>query len=148
MRMKGITLVELLLIISIITLLTLIVIPHIDITKYWLISNSRVLRDDIRNVRYLNMSEGKNLKILLGNNEYVIVENGIEEKRVVFKSDFKLVHNFKNGNIYFSHIGSPQQGGTIRIISNKKNQYCEITIVPATGRVLLKDEIFKGYTKH
>jgi len=148
MRMKGITLVELLLIISIITLLTLIVIPHIDITKYWLISNSRVLRDDIRNVRYLNMSEGKNLKILLGNNEYVIVENEIEKKRVVFKSDFKLVHNFKNGNIYFSHIGSPQQGGTIRIISNKKNQYCEITIVPATGRVLLKDEIFKGYTKH
>lgn len=142
---KGVTLIELLLVLAIISMIILITVPRIKTTNYWLKSNSKMLRDDIRYIRYMKMVEGKNCKILLGYDHYCVVENGRERKRVVIENDLKIVHNFYDGNVYFSHIGSPNQGGTIKIIDDKTNKYCEITIVPATGRVLLKNQIFEGY---
>ncbi|MFA5524046.1 MAG: type II secretion system protein [Tissierellales bacterium] len=144
---KGMTLIELLLVISILALSLTIVIPHIERRDYNLMTSSRMLRDDIRNVRYIRMTEGKNYSISLEGVQYTIKEGVKVVKRVKLEKDFKITHNFTGGNISFNHNGSPSYGGTITIFDNKKNNYCEITIVPATGRILLINEIFKGYIK-
>lgn len=148
---RGMTLIELLLVISIIALSLSIAIPKIERRNYHLMTSSRMLRDDIRNVRYMKMVEGKNLKISLERNQYSVMENSKVVKRVKLEKDFKITYtdNFKGGDIIFGYNGVPTYGGgTITIFDDRANKYCEITIVPATGRILLKNEIFKGYNKN
>ncbi len=145
------TLIELLLVISIIALSLSIVIPKIERRDYHLMTSSRMLRDDIRNVRCMKMVEGKNLKISLEKNQYKVIENVRVLKIVKLEKDFKITYteNFKGGDIIFGYNGAPTYGGgTITIFDDRVNKYCEITIVPATGRILLKNEIFKGYNKN
>jgi len=142
---SGMTLVELLVVLSIIAIVTSMLIPKIERRDYYLLTSSRMLRDEIRTIRYMKMTEGKNYRILLGDNRYVIFENNKPVKDVKLEKNLKIAHNISGGNIYFSHIGAPLKSGTIRIIDDETNNYCEITIVPATGRVLLKNQIFEGY---
>lgn len=147
---SGMTLIELLLVISILAISLSIVMPKIERRDYHLMTSSRMLRDDIRNIRYMKMAEGKNLKISLESNQYKVIENLKVIKRVQLEKDFKITYTetFKGGDISFSYNGAPTcGGGTITIFDNKKNKYCEITIVPATGRILLKDEIYRGYIR-
>lgn len=143
----GMTLIELLLVISIIAISLSIVIPRIERRDYHLITSSRMLRDDIRSIRYSKMVEGKNLRISLEKNQYKILEGVKIIKKVKLEKDFKITYSstFKTGDIIFGYNGAPTYGGgTITIFDDKANKYCEITIVPATGRILLKNEIFEG----
>ncbi|SCG83299.1 hypothetical protein DW1_1729 [Proteiniborus sp. DW1] len=139
---KGMTLIELILVISILALLVAIIMPKIERRDYYLMTISRTLRDDIRNIRYMKMTEGKSYLISLEGTQYTIKEGYKVIKRVKLEKDFKMTSNFPKGEIYFTYNGSPNCGGTITIFDNKKNKYCEITIVPSTGRILLKDEFF------
>ena len=77
----------------------------------------------------------------------IICMHNTPVKEVKLEKSFKIVHNISGGDIYFRDIGAPLKSGTIRILDNETNKYCEITIVPATGRVLLKNRIFEGYIK-
>ncbi|WP_352420016.1 type II secretion system protein [Proteiniborus sp.] len=146
----GMTLIELLLVISILALSLSIIIPKIERRDYHLMTNSRMLRDDIRSIRYIKMVEGKNVKISLEKTQYTIMENVRVIKRVRLEKDYKITYTdtFKGGDIIFGYNGAPTYGGgTITIFDNRTNKYCEITVVPATGRILLKKEIFKGKSK-
>lgn len=139
---SGMTLIELILVISIFALSLSIVIPKIERRGYHLMTSSRMLRDDIRYVRYIKMVEGKSYKISLEGNQYTVMENARILKKVKLEKDFKLTYseNFRGGDIVFSYTGSPSNGGgTITIFDNRTNKYCEITIVPDTGRILLKN---------
>lgn len=148
---KGITLIELLLVISILTLSISIIIPKFERRDYHLTTLSRMLRDDLRYIRFAKMVEGKNYFISLEEKQYTIRESTKIIKRVKLEKDFKIMHNFSNStsvNISFSYKGAPTLGGgTITIFDDKRNRYCEITIVPDTGRILLKDQIFVSYGK-
>ncbi len=143
----GMTLIELLFVISILSISLAIIIPKIERRDYYLMTSARALRDDIRSIRYLKMTEGKSYLISLEGTQYTIKEGHKVIKRVKLEKDFKITNNFPKGEVYFSYNGSPNSGGTVTIFDNKKNKYCEITIVPATGRILLIDEIFEGYSK-
>lgn len=146
----GMTLIELLLVISIIALSLSIVIPKIERRDYKLMTSSRMLRDDIRTVRYEKMVEGKNIKILLEKSQYSVMKNLKVIKRVKLEKDYKITYTntFKGGDIIFGYNGAPTYGGgTITIFDDRTNKYCEITIIPATGRILLKKEVFEGYNK-
>lgn len=146
---SGMTLIELLLVISILAISLAIVTPKIDRRDYYLMTSSRALRDDIRNVRYMKMTEGKSYLISLEGTQYTVKEGTKVIKRVILEKDFKITNNFPRGEISFTYNGAPTYGGgTITIFDNKKNKYCEITIVPATGRILLKNEINKGYSNN
>lgn len=145
---RGMTLIELLLVISILAISLAIVMPKIERRDYYLMTSSRMLRDDIRNVRFMRITEGKNYYVSLESSQYTIKEGVKVIKRVKFEQDFKISHNFTRGDISFTYNGAPTYGGgTITMFDNKKNKYCEITIIPATGRILLKNEIYKGYIK-
>lgn len=146
---NGMTLIELIFIIAIISLLFSLVLPKIEERDNYLLSISRVLRDDIRYIRYLRMTEGKNIKISLERDKYKIMEGVKVIKKIELKKDFKIVHSstFRSGNIFFGYNGVPAYGGgTITIFDNKTNRHCQITVVPSTGRILLKDEIYDGYS--
>ncbi|MGF7056993.1 pilus assembly FimT family protein [Brassicibacter mesophilus] len=145
---RGMTLIELLVVLSLLAIIASMVIPKIDRRDYFLMASSRMLRDDIRSIRYMKMTEGKNYKISLEYNRYVISRNSIQVKDVKLEKNFKIVHNISGGNVWFSYIGAPLQSGTIRVLDDETNRYCEITIVPATGRILLKNQIFEGYIKN
>lgn len=142
----GMTLIELILVVSILAIIFSLIFPKIERRNYHLMTYSRMLRDDIRNARYMSMVEGKIHKIILEPYQYKIVENTRELKVVKLEKDFRISHNFSKGDIMFNYNGTPiPGGGTIKIFDNKLNKYTEITVIPATGRVLLKREISKGY---
>ena len=149
---KGMTLMELLLVIAILALFISIVMPKVERRDFHLITCSKMLRDDLRYIRFAKMAEGKNYFISLEEKQYTVKESAKIIKRVKLEKDFKIMHNFSNSgsvNLSFSYKGAPTLGGgTITIFDDKRNRYCEITIVPDTGRILLKDQIFALHSKN
>jgi len=136
---EGLTIIELIVVIGMLSLLMSIALPKIDNSDYKLMEIAKTLRDDIRYVRYMKMTEGENLRVLLQKSKYSILEGTRKIKEVNLGSNFSLNQNFKDNQIAFSFNGAPStSGGTITLINNTNGKYCEITVVPGTGRVLLK----------
>jgi len=141
----GLTLIELIIVIGMLSLLMMIVLPKIDTSNYKLIEISKNLRDDIRYIRYMAMTEGDNLRIVFQRNRYLILEGSKTVKEVRLDSNFSLYQNFRDSMVYFSYNGAPStSGGTITVVNND-GRYTEITVVPGTGRVLFKNQINDGY---
>lgn len=142
---KGLTLIELICIIGLLSILMIILIPKLYTNNIILMNYSKQLCSDIRNIRFTKMVEGEQYQIRFNASYYYVLKGTKVIKKVSFNNNIKLNHNFIGNYIRFSHTGAPNRGGTIKIINNNNNDYTEITIVPASGRVLLKDEIFEGY---
>lgn len=143
---KGLTIVELIVVIGALSLLLSIALPRLDTSTYKLLEASKILRDDIRYVRYMKMTEGQNLRIFFQRNKYVLLEGTKVVKEVKLKSGFSLYQNFKDSQIAFSFNGAPSaSGGTAALVSDMDKKYCEITVVPGTGRIILKNKVYFGY---
>jgi len=143
---KGLTIVELVVVIGILSLVLSIVLPRLDTGTYRLLAASKTLRDDIRYVRYMKMTEGQNLRILFQRKKYHLLQGTKVVKEVTLESDFSLYQNFKDGQIAFSFNGGPStSGGTATLVNNKDKKYCEVTVVPGTGRIILKNQVYNGY---
>lgn len=134
------TLVELVVGISIIVLITTLCFPKVSIEKYQVNSFVKQLCSDIRYVRNINMMGNTNAHVYLEKNS-----EGISFKLNENRKDIKQVHLPKDCNIQFTRPiikfktdGTPLYSGTtIKIIY--KNSETEITIVPISGRVLIKE---------
>ena len=143
---KGITLVELIVTIGALTLLFSMTVPKISKGRFYLLTVSRELRNDIRNIRYEKMAEGRNYKIAFEKRAYRLSEGPKIKKKVQLAKGYYIAQNFKDGEILFAYSGAPAtSGGTIYIIDEDTNRHCEITVVPDTGRVLFKDRVLEGY---
>ncbi|MGI5998826.1 MAG: pilus assembly FimT family protein [Lutispora sp.] len=137
---EGLTVIELIVVIGMLSLLMTFSLPKIDTSNYKLMEISKALRDDIRYVRYIKMTEGENLRVFFQKTKYSILEGTKKVKEVSLGSKFSLYQNFKDSQIAFSFNGAPStSGGTITLVNNTNGKYCEITVVPGTGRVLLKN---------
>ena len=138
---KGVTLIELVIILALLGILAGITVPSMDWSNYYLRTQARQLCAEIRNVRVLRMTEGVDYKVSL-NRDFYQINNGIKQvKKVNMLSNYKIYYN--NQEITFNYnSGAPDKGDTITIKNVKNGRSMEITIVPASGRVLLKDEIF------
>jgi prepilin-type N-terminal cleavage/methylation domain-containing protein len=144
---KGLTIVELIVVIAVLGLLFSFVIPKIDKNPYYLLSTSKVLRNDIRSIKYLTMTEGTYIRILFEKYSYKILEGPKQKSLVKMNKGYKIIQNFKENTIVFNYNGTPLTGGgTILILDESTKKYCEITVVPATGRILMKNKIYKGYS--
>lgn len=143
MNKKGFTLIELILVMAILGIIMGLVIPSFKFGNYYLKSLSKELYSDIRYVRMLNMTEGSDYKIYLGDGLYKI-SSGIKDIKVVnIRPEYKLFP--PREYISFSPQGAPvYKEKTITIKNMKNGNYMEMTIVPASGRVLLKDEIYSS----
>jgi len=143
---NGLTIIELIVVIGILSLLTSIALPNIDASNYELMEISNSLRDDIRYVRYMKMTEGDNFRVFFQRTKYTILEGSKKIKEVKLKNRYSLYQNFIGSQIAFSFNGAPStSGGTIYLVNDDNGRYCEITVVPGTGRILLKNKIYNGY---
>lgn len=134
------TLVELVVTISFITIISTLCFPKENISKYQINSFTKQLCSDIRYVRKNNMLGCNDTYIYYKNNNgthsYILRQESKDVKEISLPKDVQLLYT--RGKILFKKDGSPQQlGTTIKIIS--KDIKREITIVPVSGRVLLKE---------
>ncbi|AOT68169.1 type II secretion system protein [Geosporobacter ferrireducens] len=138
-KQKGYTLIELVLVVSLMSLLTSIAAPRMDKTFFNMKVYSRELCADIRYIRLMKMTEGGAYRILLHEEYYRVLNGSKELKTVELPKHMQLLYPAQV--IRFNQNGAPSWSGTISVRDKKSGRYYEITIVPASGRVLLKDEI-------
>lgn len=144
---KGFTIVELIVTIGFLSLLLSMVILKYDRQPHYLLADSKVLRDDLRKIKYLTMTEGdSNIKIVFDKYSYSIREGSKIKEKIYLNPGFKLNNNFEDNTVSFAYSGSPSNGGgTVSVFDELSKKYCEITVVPGTGRILLKNTICEGY---
>lgn len=142
---KGFTLIELIVVMAALAMLLSLAVPRIQKGSSDLLATSKTLRDEIRYARYMKMTEGKNYRLVFQEHSYILSEGPKRIKEVVIDKDLSIHENFKGSEVSFSFNGSPSSnGGTITISNKVSKKYCKITVVPATGRILLKNKIFNG----
>ncbi len=144
---SGLTLIELIIVLAILSILVSLIVPKIDSTNYRLKTEARLLCNEIRDLRLKNMTESLLYKIYIHSDNYQLHEGPSQLKRWDVESGIKISDNFGDENISYTKLsfnnnGAPNYSGTITIKDINSGKYMEITIVLATGRVLLKDEIY------
>ena len=133
------TLVELVISISIILLISTLCFPKLNINKYKIDLFTKQLCSDIRYIRNENMLGNLNAYIYYNNdkiNSYIVRNDGKDLKKVTLPKETKL--SYDQSRIRFKRDGTPDPKGQTIIIYNKDVKK-EITIVPVSGRVLLKE---------
>jgi len=135
-----VTLVELVITMSIVLLISTLCFPKDNIEKYQLNSFTKQLCSDIRYVRNINMMGNTNTYLYLDNNgecsSFTLNENKKNIKQVYLPKEYKI--EYTRPMVKFKADGTPYPSGTtIKIIY--KNRKKEITIVPISGRVLIKE---------
>lgn len=142
---KGITLIELIVVIATLAMLFSLVIPNMQKKSTELLTTSKMVRDEIRYIRYMKMTEGKNYRLVFQEHSYILNEGPKRIKEVIINKDLTINQNFIGSEVFFSFNGAPSSnGGTITISNKISKKYCKITVVPATGRILLKNKIYSG----
>lgn len=138
------TLVEVVIGIGIIMTILMISFPKEKSQKYEMDSFARQLVGDIRYVRSVN-SNG-NLSVFLenistqDNPRYVIKENTDIVKTVYLPKNSSL--SYPSSTIKFKSDGTLSSKGET-IIIDSKDRKIKITIIPFSGRVLLKEDMYE-----
>jgi len=139
-----VTLVEVLLGITLLALICTISFSKINLDNYKVNSFIRQLNSDIRYVRMVNKLGNSKVYIVFTTKNnckgYILMENGNTSKGVFLPKNINL--NYSESKILFDNKGSFYMGGTTINIGKDKD-YTEITIVPVSGRVLIKEGIYK-----
>jgi len=139
-----VTLVEVVIGIGIIMTILMISFPKEKSQKYEMDSFARQLVGDIRYVRSMN-SNG-NLSVFLenistqDNPRYVIKENTDIMKTVYLPKNSSL--SYPSSTIKFKSDGTLSSKGET-IIIDSKDRKIKITIIPFSGRVLLKEDMYE-----
>ncbi|SHK12526.1 hypothetical protein SAMN02744037_01685 [Tepidibacter formicigenes DSM 15518] len=139
--------IELLVCISIISILISIPICKFYLKDYKIDSFVRQLCSDIRYTRIRNINSDYSTYIYYnkksnGINSYILRENGKNKKEVELPKNTDIYHTSQK--IIFTLTGSlNNQGDIITIIDRDRNKKREITIVPFSGRILVKEGIYE-----
>ncbi|HHZ02823.1 MAG TPA: prepilin-type N-terminal cleavage/methylation domain-containing protein [Tissierellia bacterium] len=143
MSNKGFTLIELILTISILLIVLTIVVPVLNRDMFYM---EKMANEFITDVRYVQMECMKNpyatYRISINKDEgcYHVLNNTVKEKTVEFKSRYKIDYtNINMQSIGFTYEGIPLNAGTFRIIDTRTNEIIEVSIVPTTGRTVIKE---------
>ncbi|SNX55343.1 prepilin-type N-terminal cleavage/methylation domain-containing protein [Thermoanaerobacterium sp. RBIITD] len=143
---KGLTLIELITVLSILAVTVLITLPTTNffkakISHFRLNMIANELINDIRYVQQKNIYENEKLylSIQTDHSGYYINKPGTMSKRIKTKilPDGITIYSNNSMDISFSDQGAPISGGCTIYLYNS-NKKIEITILPATGRVMIK----------
>ncbi|MDW5299133.1 MAG: hypothetical protein SA378_03195, partial [Sedimentibacter sp.] len=98
---------------------------------------------DIRYVQMESMkrpSSGYRISIDKSVGCYYVFKNAFIEKTVLFKERYKIDYTNPNmDSVGFTYEGIPVNAGTFSILDTKTNKIKEVSIVPTTGRTIIKE---------
>ncbi len=141
MHNKGFTLIELVVTISILGIILSLAVLIIDRDMFYM---EKMADEFVTDVRYVQNESKKSpsntyeISIDENNSCYHVKKSTDTEKTVKFKDRYQIDYN--NGNrIGFTYDGSPKNSGTFTITDTKAEKIKEITIIPATGRTVIKE---------
>jgi prepilin-type N-terminal cleavage/methylation domain-containing protein len=140
---KGFTLVELIVTISILSIVLVLAVLTMDRDVFYM---EKMAEEFLADVRYVQMECMKNtsgtysISIDCNNGCYYIFNNTTVEKTVKFKDRYHIDYSNKNLDyIGFTYEGIPINAGTFKILDTKTDEIKEISIVPTTGRTVIKE---------
>lgn len=143
MRNKGFTLIELVVTISILSIVLATVVLIIDMDMFYLEKMADEFAMDVRYVQMECMKGATNnhrISIDIANGCYYIFNTTVIEKTVVYKSRYQIDYSNQNmESVGFTHDGTPVNPGTFTILDTRTNEIKEISIVPTTGRTVIKE---------
>ncbi|MFZ5966251.1 MAG: pilus assembly FimT family protein [Bacillota bacterium] len=144
---KGFTLIELVIVMAIVAILAVLVKPTFGKSTFDLKTQSMTLCYAIRDVRLRNMTESNSYHIVLEENQYRVLKGTQQIRKTILPTGYILEDNCPDDDsssteIRFSNNGAPSASGTIKFKDINRGIHMEIRIVPSSGRVLLRDEIF------
>ncbi len=137
------TLVEVILAITILSLICTISFTKLNLDNYRTKSFVKQLASDIRYVRKINKLGNTNVYIFFNEKEgkkgYVLRENGNNVKNIFLPKGVEI--KYSESKILFDRQGAFHTGGTT-ISVGQNGDFIKITIVPVSGRVLIKEGIY------
>lgn len=138
---RGTTLLELLVVITILGILTSIVLPaYRGITMWSKRTAARELAVRIREVRHVAITSGLNCTItfydyskqyrvdLPGERLWIQLPEGVS----IVANNFPLVSN--RPTLYFRYTGAPNRGGHV-VLRDTQGTFLYVIVTPVTGRV-------------
>lgn len=140
---QAFTLIELVITISILCIVLSLSFFLLDMDTFYM---DKMAEEFIMDVRYIQTECMKStygnhkISIDVANGFYEIIDDAVVEKTVKFKSRYKIDYSNTNmKSIGFTYEGIPVNAGTFKILDTKTNKSKEISIVPATGRTVIKE---------
>jgi prepilin-type N-terminal cleavage/methylation domain-containing protein len=141
MKNGGFTLIELVVTIAILSIVLSITIPKISIDFGYM---DKMANEFVMDVRYIQIENMKNpsqnykIRIYEDIGKYTVNNSDVVEKVVTFKE--KYIIRYSNiGSIGFNGEGTPVNAGTFTIINTITNETKNVSIVPTTGRTIIKE---------
>jgi len=143
MNNKGFSLIEMVVAISILSIVFAIAIPRLDADFAYMDKMANEFAMDLRYVQMESMkrpSSGYRISINKSTGCYYVYKNTVIEKAVTFKERFKIDYtNLDMDSIGFTYEGMPVNAGTFSILDTRTNEKKEVSIVPTTGRTIIKE---------
>lgn len=143
-KIKGYTLVELIVVIALIGIVLSIAIPSIKMV--FSTSEKKELMEFKRDLIFARnsavMENGiYSIELNIVKNQYSVINHKVSDKKLVKKKEFVngiiLEADNLDHHVTFYPTGSVEKAGSIKL-SNRKNEKIYITITPATGKINLK----------
>ncbi|WP_099190384.1 hypothetical protein [Tepidibacter mesophilus] len=139
--------IELLITISLIMIISLIPMYKINIRDYKIDSFTRQMCSDIRYTRMKNMNYDSSTYIYYEKSDedtisYILKDSGKIKRKVQFPKNMNLSYNVEKIEFGLNGVVK-QKGETIKIKDTISNKTKIITIVPISGRVLIKEGIYE-----
>jgi prepilin-type N-terminal cleavage/methylation domain-containing protein len=143
MHNKGFTLIELLMTISIMSVVMGLALIILDKDMFYL---EKAADEFVADVRYVQMECMKSetgshsIRIEADNGCYYVYDINAVKKTVVFDSRYRIDYSNPEGTtISFTYEGTPINSGTFTITDTKTRETIRVSIVPGTGRTLIKE---------
>ncbi|HHY05173.1 MAG TPA: prepilin-type N-terminal cleavage/methylation domain-containing protein [Thermoanaerobacterales bacterium] len=135
---KGFTLIEIIVVISIFSVLSLVGLPSFKRTlaHHKLNIAAHQIAQHIRLAQQKALSEGTSYRIIfdLHNKDNYFIKKGNKGQKIYLTKNIVLAWtNFDKDTLIFYMSGAPAQAGTIAIKNNKDKLYIIVSV--ATGRV-------------
>jgi len=142
MQNKGFTLIELVVTISIIFIVLASAALVIDMDMFYLEKMADEFAMDVRYVQIQSVKdENASYRVSIDADKgyYKILNFSVVEKTVKFKDRYQIGYSNHESSVGFTHNGTPINSGTFTILDTRTNKTKQISIVPTTGRTLIKE---------